>query len=179
VISILHPTSSAKEALLDKDVDPSSVDFIVTGVYNVPGRGPQVRVDGHDHQRRPEPAQGRRQRVIRHGDLSSLAQAAAVADPARHRRSQSALGLAHAAALHPAFVGARKRGSRAALCPSRANAQNGKDLAAEHRRRGHAAPGMGQGSASPRPTALRSRRLPAAIPNFAAWEQTSPTRSLC
>jgi hypothetical protein len=52
--------------------------------------------------------------VIRHGDLTSLAQAAALADPARRRRSKSALGLAHAAALHPAFVGARQRGRSAA-----------------------------------------------------------------
>ena len=77
--------------------------------------------------------QGRRQRVIRHGDLASLAQAAAVADPVRHRR----WGV-WKTALHPAFVGARQRGRCAALCPSRADAQDGKDLAAEHRRRGDA-----------------------------------------
>jgi hypothetical protein len=52
----------------------------------------------------------------------------------------SALGLAHAAALHSAFVGARQRGRCTALCPSRANAQDGKDVAAQHRRRGHAHP---------------------------------------
>ena len=58
----------------------------------------------------------------------------------KQRRSGRALGLALAAALHPAFVGARRRGRRAALCPSRANAQDGKDVAAEQRRRGHAHP---------------------------------------
>src|ERR687898_2811799 len=65
-------------------------------------------------------------------------QAISVNDPARHRRSGSALGLAHEASLHPAFVGARQRGRGAALCPSRANAQDGKDVAAEHRRRADA-----------------------------------------
>jgi hypothetical protein len=60
------------------------------------------------------------------------------ADSARHRRSKPALDLAHAASLHPAFVGARQRGRCAALCPSRADAQDGTDVAAEHRRRGDA-----------------------------------------
>jgi hypothetical protein len=41
-------------------------------------------------------------------------------------------------AVHPAFLGARQRGRCAAVCPSRANAQDGKDVTAEHRRRGHA-----------------------------------------
>ena len=57
------------------------------------------------------------------------AQAAAVADLAWRRRSKSALGPAHAAALHPAVVEARQRGRDAALCPSRADPQDGKDVA--------------------------------------------------
>ena len=69
------------------------------GRLQVPGRGAQIRVHGHDHQRRPEPPQGGRQRVTRHGDLAFLAQADAVADPARRRRSKSALGLVHATSL--------------------------------------------------------------------------------
>ena len=113
------------EFLIENTTDPNRISFLVTGVYKfrvgVRSSGSTDTITSADLSL----PQGRRQRVIRHGDLTSLAQAAAVADPARRRRSKSALGLAHAAALHPAFVGARRRGRCAALCPSRANAQDG------------------------------------------------------
>ena len=143
------------------------------GGLEVPGRGAQIRVYRRDHQRRHEPAQERRQRVARHGDLASSAQAAAVADPPRYRRSKSALGLAHAAALHPAHVGARKRGPCAALCASRANAQDSPDVAAEHRRRGDANP-LRSRCQHFHEQRCRDRGLAGSNPSFAAWEQNEP-----
>jgi hypothetical protein len=48
--------------------------------------------------------EGRRQCVIGHGGLDSLAQPASVADPARHLLSERALGLAHEVSLHPSSI---------------------------------------------------------------------------
>jgi hypothetical protein len=94
-------------------------------------------------------------------------------DVARRRRSKSALGLAHAAALHPAFVGARQRGRGTALCPSRADAQDGEDVAAEHRRRGHAHALRPRGQHS-HDRGAEIEALAGSNPSFAAWEQNEP-----
>jgi hypothetical protein len=104
---------------------------------------------------------------------------AAVADPARRRRSKSALGLAHAAALHPASVGARQRGRGAAqryvrLAQTRRTArtwQLNTGAAAMHTR-------YGPGISIPTDYGAEIEALVGSNPSFAAWEQNEPYRSL-
>jgi hypothetical protein len=79
----------------------------------------------------------------------------------------------HTRALPPASVGARQRGRGAALCPSRADAQNGKDMAAERRRHGHANPVRPTVSV-PTDNGAEIEALAGSNPNFAAWEQNEP-----
>ena len=101
------------EFLIENTTDPNRISFLVTGVYKfrvgVRRSGSTDTITSADLSL----PQGRRQRVGRHGDQSALAQAVQVADPARRRRSGPALGLAHAAALHPAGCGST-RGAGAA-----------------------------------------------------------------
>jgi hypothetical protein len=52
------------EFLLENTTDPNRISFLVTGGLQVPGRGVQIRVHRHDRQRRHEPPQGRRQRLV-------------------------------------------------------------------------------------------------------------------
>jgi hypothetical protein len=87
---------------------------------------------------------------------------------------------------HPGTAGSGTRGrassclcrstparARAALCPPRANAQDGKDLAAQHRRRGHAHP-LRPRCQHPHDRPRRDRGPCRQQSNFAAWEQNEP-----
>jgi hypothetical protein len=60
------------EFLIENAADPNRISFLVTGVYKFRGRGAPIRVHGHDHQRRPEPPQGWRQRISPIMAISSL-----------------------------------------------------------------------------------------------------------
>jgi hypothetical protein len=51
------------EFLIENTTDPESHQLPGDGRLQVPGRGAQVRVHRYDHQRRPEPPQGRHQRL--------------------------------------------------------------------------------------------------------------------
>jgi hypothetical protein len=102
-----------------------------------------------------------------------LAQAAAVADPARRRRSQSALGLARAAALHPAFVGAASAGAAqryVRLAQTRRTARTWQlnTGAAAMRTR------YGPGVSIPTTDGAEIEALAGSNPSFAAWEQNEP-----
>ena len=119
------------EFLIENTTDPNRISFLVTGVYKF-RVGVALRVDGHHHVRGPELPQGRRERLGgSEAHQSSLAQAAAVADPARQRRSRSALGVAHPPAADYPDVGARQRADEPAPPPAALQSRRG-GVAPEH-----------------------------------------------